>query len=76
MQCFLFLHEMASRRRDGLHPELVRLLEQRTALSAPNVVTLHSRGPNGDQQAGPNPSGMAQSTSPIEMVRFPGSRSP
>ncbi len=71
MHCFLFLHEMASRRSDGLHPQLVRLFEQRTALSAPNVVTLHPRGPDGGEQAGPNPSGMSQSTSPIDVVRFP-----
>jgi hypothetical protein len=71
MHLFLVLHEVASRRGDGLSPELVRLFEQRTALSAPNVVTLHF-GPGGCEQAGPNPCGMSQQTEPTDVIRLPG----
>ena len=71
MHLFLMLHEMASRRRDGLSPELVRLFEQRAALSAPNVETLHV-GPDGVEQAGPYPCGMPQENATIEVIRFPG----
>lgn len=71
MHLFLMLHQVASRRSDGLSPELVRLFEQQGALSTPNVVTLHPE-PDGGEQAGPNPCSIPQENAPIDVIRLPG----
>ena len=71
MDLFVFLHDVASLRNDGLHPELLRLFRQRAALSGPTVGKLQSRGPLSGKQAGPNPCRMSNRRLPKDVIRFP-----
>lgn len=71
MDFFVFLHNVASLRSDGLHPELVRLFRQRAVLSGPTVRELQSRGPRSGEQAGPNPSRISNRRLPRDVIRFP-----
>ena len=56
----LALHELIASTGDGLHPDILRLLEERTWLSAdPRIASLAERTPGLPVQAGPSPAGTA-----------------
>lgn len=71
MELFLFLHHVAARRSDGLHPELARLFAQRAAFSASSITELHRRALHCGEQAGPNPSRTSNQRLPDDVLRFP-----
>lgn len=67
----LFLHDLASGRSDGLHPELLRLFRQRAALSASTVVELRPGGVRRSAPRDPNPPRITDRGSPGDVIRFP-----
>ena len=76
MQCLVLLHDAASRRNDGLHPELLHLFNRHAALSAPSVIKLQGGGVGNGDQAGPNPVGRLKQKVPKGVVRFRGKPKP
>jgi hypothetical protein len=66
----LRLHELATALGDGLHPDLLRVFEERARVDTdPQVVTLKSRVPGMSEQAGPSPSGRAGLFVPGNVLR-------
>ena len=56
----LGLHELIATTGDGLHPDILRLLEERAQLSAdPRIASLSERTLGMPVQAGPSPVGTA-----------------
>lgn len=67
----LRLHELASAFGDGLHPDLVRLFEERARIEAdPQVVRLADHG--APEQAGPSPAARAGLFVPGNVLRVVG----
>lgn len=66
----LRLHELATAFGDGLHPDLLRVFEERSRVDTdPQVVTLSSRVVGMAEQAGPSPSGRAGLFVPGNVLR-------